>query len=211
MTEISHSEKPPFKCGKCGSRGLYRDDDRLNNASFIVCPICGNRWPGGPAPVKVEMKQEEVMANKKGTCPNCKRENVSLVPGLKAPLCWACQKYAAGTTGDVRIEKLAEAAEKYKGIKQEKNMERKPNPAPAPADPSAIDKTEPPTKQVITETAFPHADSFVVRFMPEDKDLFDYFVAKCRNERRLPGQQILYLLDCNRQADLEAGTSSDRI
>ena len=41
-----------YVCGKCKSAALYRDDDRLNNIPFLACRICGNRYPGGPAPVK---------------------------------------------------------------------------------------------------------------------------------------------------------------
>lgn len=32
-------------CGKCHSRGVYLDYDQEGN-TFIVCPICGNRYPG---------------------------------------------------------------------------------------------------------------------------------------------------------------------
>jgi len=34
-------------CGKCGSAGLYRDDDFAVGDFAIVCRICGNRWYPG--------------------------------------------------------------------------------------------------------------------------------------------------------------------
>jgi DNA-directed RNA polymerase subunit RPC12/RpoP len=45
---------PPYKCGKCGRQTLYRDDDRLNDIKYIACFTCGNRYPPGPMPIKIE-------------------------------------------------------------------------------------------------------------------------------------------------------------
>ena len=42
--------KPKYKCGKCGSTSLYREDDYMNSQPYICCQICGNRWPGGFEP-----------------------------------------------------------------------------------------------------------------------------------------------------------------
>jgi len=56
MPERSYS----WACGKCGSKGLYRDEDFAVGDFAIACPMCGNRYYGdlgsrsqGVAPVKV--------------------------------------------------------------------------------------------------------------------------------------------------------------
>ena len=61
IDNVSTDERPFYwACGKCGSRGLYRDDDRLVGDWSIACRTCGNRFYGevggkaqGAAPVKV--------------------------------------------------------------------------------------------------------------------------------------------------------------
>ena len=110
----------PFKCGKCGKRGLYRDDDPINKVSHIVCPLCGNRWPGGPAPVRIEVKQEEVMGNKKGTCVNCGRPDMSIVG---RGLCGTCYGVCVGRTGESLEKALADAKERLWAQYQEANRD----------------------------------------------------------------------------------------
>lgn len=65
MPEIMPEERPFYwACGKCRSRGIYRDDDFAVGDFAIACPMCGNRYYGdigsgtqartkGVAPVKV--------------------------------------------------------------------------------------------------------------------------------------------------------------
>jgi hypothetical protein len=53
--------------------------------------------------------------------------------------------------------------------------------------------------------------SVAVIFGPDDRHLWDYLQYKCREEYRRPDQQILYMLDCQFEADREAGISHDRI
>ena len=46
-------------CGKCGSHSVYPDNDPLTGARSIACRVCGNRYPGGPAPVlRTDVKTE---------------------------------------------------------------------------------------------------------------------------------------------------------
>lgn len=44
---------PPFKCGQCGSKSLYKDEDIVEGNRWIACRICGNRWPGGKEPIRI--------------------------------------------------------------------------------------------------------------------------------------------------------------
>jgi hypothetical protein len=48
--------------------------------------------------------QEQIMANKKGICVNCKRGPMTVRPGN---LCTTCDRYAGSLTGEARVEKLA--------------------------------------------------------------------------------------------------------
>jgi hypothetical protein len=201
--------KPPFKCGKCESRGLYRDDDRLNKASYIVCPICGNRWPGGPAPVMVEKKQEEVMGNKRGTCANCCRPDMTIIG---RGLCRACYGVRVGRTGEALEKALAHTKGKLWAEYQE-SLKRKEKPLPVDQPLPQIDRGMKTKEEILDEynqvPFLPPADSppfntIVVPFLPDDRCLYAYLIKVAKDEYRTPHQQILYMIDCNRQADLEA-------
>lgn len=188
--------------------------------------------------IKMEMESEAM--GKRGTCGNCGRPDVLLVPGMKNNICWSCQKYAAGTAGDERIKKLAEAAEKYGGktggevkkispeninkIKQcAKNLREKiamkQESNPRPEEVGAVNE-QPVLRSMPAELESAPGESIgtafgflwglqegcvAVHFFPDDKKLFEYLNEVCKRERRTPDQQILHMLDCHRQADLEAG------
>jgi hypothetical protein len=264
MPEVA-AGNPPFRCGKCESRGLYRDDDRLNNASFIVCPICGNRWPGGPAPVMIEPlskpKGEENMPSKKGTCANCCRPNMAIIAH---DLCGTCNAVRTGRTGEALDKALADTKVRLWSAYQEslKGKEK----------PQSIDEPLPKTEENIPET-IPHLsdektdssdkspkntdsdnpdsnaafsalrqklidhdfqefkvtegmrekirslgndtkmwfpilnDAITIEFGTDDQLLLEYISGQAKKYRRTPDQQILYMIDCNRQADLEEGCS----
>jgi DNA-directed RNA polymerase subunit RPC12/RpoP len=270
MPEIA-AKSPPYKCGKCGSRGLWRDDDRLNNSSYIVCRICGNRYPGGNKPVFVEqipasaesgvmsalefapeavaqgiLEQEETrvgmgdkMRKKKepktGTCPNCARSDMKLG---SHDLCATCLQATVGRTGEAREKALAAAKEKIQ-IKAAKPDDR----SPESVDNSLLsDKTEkgdaepaagfselknaatkllnamkqgigpiviPISNQDMIEEVNRKIPQITIFFGPDDRPLYEYLVQEAKDKYRDPDQQILYMIKCNRQADLEAGTSGD--
>lgn len=193
----------------------------INRKAF--CFECGQG-----SDIKMEMEAEAM--GKRGTCGNCGRPDVLLVPGMKNNICWSCQKYAAGTAGDERVKKLAEAAEKYgskaggealkhriKKSEGEISMAKESNPRPeevdAVNDPPVL-RSMPEAKELATSGSFRNAFAdFIGRqegcvdvyFGPDDKQLFEYLNEVCKRERRTPDQQILHMLDCQRQADLEAG------
>lgn len=82
---------PPYKCGKCGSRTLYNDDDRLKEIKYIACLTCGNRYPPGPKPVEIEksgFKENFVKANSKDE----NMENTQRIDteSVNKPLCGQC-------------------------------------------------------------------------------------------------------------------------
>lgn len=148
-----------YRCGQCGAGSLYRNDDPVNRVAYIACIICGNRWPGGMAPVKTgesgkepegagesgkEPKGAEDM-NKRGNCLNCDRER-----NLIAGLCHTCWQSAKGMTGEAREKALAatrarieagsarfEAARNNEGQQKEK-----PEPHPGRGENMTKPKTE---------------------------------------------------------------------
>lgn len=255
MPDDTHQEKPPFKCGKCESRSLYRDDDRINNASFIVCRICGNRWPGGPAPVRVETgskpEGEKNMPSKKGTCANCCRPDMAII---SKGLCGTCNSVRVGRTGEALEKALADTKERlWSAYQKSLKGKEKPQPVwePMPKTEENIPETIPQLSDEKTDTSdlspknegqkteenvqenisravhqltemLVHTDEFTsfppsvlrdvipIKFYPDDRDLFEYISGQAKKYRRTPDQQILYMIDCNRQADLEARTSTDR-
>lgn len=63
--------RPRFKCGKCGSHALNSErtdltQDDYSQSLYIVCQMCGNRYPGGLMPVedKGAEVEEEVPPHK---------------------------------------------------------------------------------------------------------------------------------------------------
>jgi hypothetical protein len=113
--------KEKLICGQCKATSLYRDEDYINGVWYVACRICGNRWPGGPAPIRVgedgimrdaietvpaqtinDLKKEGVKMKK--PCSNCKRD-MSIVRGGR---CFVCAKAAEGLSGDELIFALAE-------------------------------------------------------------------------------------------------------
>jgi DNA-directed RNA polymerase subunit RPC12/RpoP len=114
-----------YVCGKCKSAALYRDDDLVEGAKNIACRVCGNRYPGGIAPIilikkevvqnitentpkvipqqkaaiiNISRKEEKTMA-KTTNCRNCGRGK----PIVQDGLCGGCvgsfyrNKYQKGT------------------------------------------------------------------------------------------------------------------
>lgn len=82
---------PPYKCGKCGLQTLHRDDDRLNDIKYIACFTCGNRYPPGPAPVKIEKSG----LRESGIIADTKDKGMEKTPQInteaeKKPLCKEC-------------------------------------------------------------------------------------------------------------------------
>jgi len=55
------------RCGKCRSIGIYPDRDLLTGAQSIACRICGNRYPGGPAPILPGQEPETATIKEKAT------------------------------------------------------------------------------------------------------------------------------------------------
>lgn len=132
-------------CGKCGSGMIYDDRDPVNGARFLACMICGNRYPGGPAPVligkpEVERKapenfvparpliekklggkispserSENMSACEVGHCNNCKRDGVKIQTLMG--MCHQCIQYATGTRGEERTQALRDAAKLYRNLK----------------------------------------------------------------------------------------------
>lgn len=119
-----------YACGKCRSTALHRDDDEANGHVFIACIMCGNRWPGGPAPIIVgcvsthQKPKEEPMIK---ICKNCNRTK-SIVKG---GLCYVCNNAGKGKTGEERTAALAEIKRKIEnGEVKAWNKRSKEKPAP---------------------------------------------------------------------------------
>lgn len=131
---------PPYKCGKCGSRTLYNDDDRLKDIKFIACLTCGNRYPPGQAPVKIEksgFKENFVKANSKdegmentqridteaGNKPLCKQCGLKPTISAGSPYCPSCMAK--------RSHKKRKGSENVSmGVKKERAYTGKPEPTP---------------------------------------------------------------------------------
>ncbi len=131
---------PPYKCGKCGLQTLYRDDDRLNDIKYIACFTCGNRYPPGPEPVRLEksgLKESVIIADTKdegmentqridtkaGNNPLCRQ--CGLKPTISAgnPYCASCMAKRSH-----KKKKLSESA--FKAGKREEatgNQAKSPN------------------------------------------------------------------------------------
>jgi len=79
-------------CGKCRSRGLYRDDDFSVGDFSIVCPLCGNRYyPGagrlsaGIAPVMAGAAAKPAAATISGHFEQERTSNILTGPARSAP------------------------------------------------------------------------------------------------------------------------------
>ena len=107
-----------FRCGKCGSRMLYRDNDVVNKDDRIACRKCGNRWPGGQKPVFVQSEETTEGVDMRGTCLNCERPDM----GLNNGLCGTCNAAATKLIGEARAQALAKVKERI----QSGGLQRKP-------------------------------------------------------------------------------------
>jgi hypothetical protein len=135
-TTVTTFSAPRYYCGKCGSPSLYSDNDPFTGSKSIACQTCGNRYPGGPSPTKlqtlpklsiVDTVPAKPLIHKEppsapsphigtitGTCPNCNRPNLKLDPTI----CHQCAHYVRNGNGNGDREKrLAEAAELYGKLK----------------------------------------------------------------------------------------------
>lgn len=93
--------KPPA-CPKCGSQGLFRDDDRVNGLVAIACRFCGHRiYPGGG--VAVIENEEEAMSKEKKPCRNCGRVLTIIGDGC----CFVCYKAGKWLAGEEKERALA--------------------------------------------------------------------------------------------------------
>jgi hypothetical protein len=145
MPEESKTNRRPV-CGKCRSGPLYKDRDAVSGIEFIACMKCGNRYPGGPAPVLKDGKDKpssenkieyqpgrplvapkgESMEEKKetqiitGKCKNCKRDGVNIIKSMG--ICNRCATYAKRTKGEDRRNALAEAAKLYGALKPSERL-----------------------------------------------------------------------------------------
>ena len=79
-----------------------------------------------PAQAGIRKKEEETMATTDsgvrrrnatitGYCRNCDRNDVKILNAMH--MCWQCIKYATGTKGEARVQRLAEAAELCRSLK----------------------------------------------------------------------------------------------
>ena len=104
-----------YRCGKCGSGGLYLDDDYMAGLVYVACKICGNRWPGGAKPVDgtepidgTERKEQTGIEEGqdmsiKGPCRNCGRVLCIIADGC----CFVCRQAGKGLAGEEKAAALA--------------------------------------------------------------------------------------------------------
>lgn len=88
---------PRPACGKCHSTMVVCDLDPSTGIKVISCKKCGNQYPGNKEGFYMT-EMEGKMANQKGTCRNCYRPNMSLVP--PHGLCWTCYVSVKGLEPD---------------------------------------------------------------------------------------------------------------
>lgn len=134
-------------CPRCGSNGLYRDDDPVTGVMTVACQICGHRiFPGADpelskAIVKAREernKEEEEPMQKRG-CTNCKRDKATI-----RGLCMTCIRGAIGTEGPARVAALAEVKRKIETgeiqsrVYNKKAAAHPPGPATHPASAPVI-------------------------------------------------------------------------
>ncbi len=189
------------KCGKCGSGALYKDDDPVNKVRYIACMICGNRYPGGAKPVVVEKKKKAEVSEmaKRGTCKNCQRKNQQILSA--DGLCAGCYnaRLRARRGGRDENEALKAAAERF-----QQDMEERLAGGVEKTDIPSVDAN--PSLDPISEN---HKDdpeehrAIAFRISKEDEPLYQYLVDKARRERRTIEAEILYMVECNMNADLE--------
>lgn len=198
-----------YRCGQCGSKSLYRDEDRINGNRWIACLICGNRRPGGYEPALIE---EEDMA-KKGICTNCKRGPMNIVNGQGH--CNTCHNAQNGKEGAEKEAALREAAERLKGNPVGRWGERRKIAPPGlcvTGDTERLMKEIEETAARILDlpgggddeegaapgqTAKTHTPALVLQINTDlDREILRYLELEAERNRRTVEQQALWILEC---------------
>lgn len=188
--------KPPFKCGQCGAKALYRDDDIVNKLSWIACMTCGNRYPGGFKPIEIG---EEDMANKKGTCTNCERADL-VIANAKGH-CSTCHGAGKGLEGeDLRIALVNtkfRIRTKLEGLGRTETEKELPEIKTKPLPPTSIAKA----RHCVDRLKARHdPDNEIITLIFEseiDKALLKSLKDRAATERRTVDQQALFMLQSN--------------
>ena len=161
-----------YKCGRCGSRGLYLDKNIVMGISYIACLMCGEQYPGGKKPIKI--KEEGVMLIKMGICSNCEGERKVGVKGL----CGGCR--SAMERAEPGHEAEALAAFKKWILATDVPPEEKCNPVVA-------------NKGTVEPTNYPK--QVILNFTEGDRELWEDLEVLAKRERRPKiDEQILFVL-----------------
>jgi hypothetical protein len=209
-----------YRCGKCGSGGLYRDEDFEAGFVYIACTICGNRWPGGVKPVDGQKNQdirpeikEDAMQNRTGPCANCKRVRTYQGGGH----CFLCNRASKGLEGEERSAALAAIKEQIeKGGRPKKAMA---DPAIAPAGGKTKKKVEErdskkqksgtidagilqDRKGKVEGKAQKDADAIYLKFSDErDRALYAALYGESVRMRRSVEQQLMFIIQVALEMD----------
>jgi len=147
------------------------------------------------------------MANKKGTCKNCGRENVAIVG---KGLCPGCYNAQSGMTDERKIQdalakariRLRDKALKAQSSKTSGAQDQGANSPPEQIDDTAVAKADPPaftlTEQQIDSTPTSGDDErkvITLEFAGEDLELYNSIVETARIHRRDLSQQVLYIIE----------------
>jgi DNA-directed RNA polymerase subunit RPC12/RpoP len=220
--------KSPYKCGQCGSKTLYLDEDRVAGHRWIACMTCGNRYPGGKKPIRIE----EAMGTRRGTCTNCGRENMVIANG--AGHCHTCYEAGKGKEGDALTAALKTAKKRVnnpdntrvthnhmravivgqspkKDVQEETPIIHVDFPGTKDIDPDKVvtaralarslrEKQQPPD---------PEAKAVTLTFKGGDLALHELILTMARDERRTIDQQILWMVDVvyRNMADIKRGAA----
>jgi DNA-directed RNA polymerase subunit RPC12/RpoP len=218
--------KSPYKCGQCGSKTLYLDEDRVAGHRWIACMTCGNRYPGGKKPIRIE----EAMGTRRGTCTNCGRENMVIANG--AGHCHTCYEAWKGKEGEALASALEAAKKRVNnpgntrvthnhmragGVRQTSPKDVQETPIilvdfPGTKDiPPASEKQKkniPQNIHAVPERPCKH--SIMLGFISDqDEDLFEFLKKAAATERRTIDQQILWMVDVvyRNMADIKRGVA----
>jgi len=190
-----------YICGKCKSTGLYRDDDRLNNISFLVCLICGNRWPGGEEPVKVREGTDFKSVPESETQENMEERDMNKDKQKKSKYLKVCahcgdlkRHQGRGLCG--KCYKIAERA----GTLPPLLINRPPGTGAVgiPASLSAIPTETGAQEETLTKFVHPkwgvlHGE-ITLLFYEDDKWIYENILAEAKRYRRDPIQHIFWIL-----------------
>lgn len=149
----------------------------------------------------ITIKEKPMKPKPRGTCANCKRRNMAITNARGTGLCGSCRAAITGLPPDSpeRAEKLTAAARKYAGLpKMHDGVKRKMKGKP-PFTPYS-DPASTPFRHSGPDPESRNKNIIMLNFESEaDQKLLDAIGTLARQYRRTPDQQILWMVQNEKQ------------